>query len=174
MQEEMKSLYANDTWDLVPLPKGRKTLPNKWVYKIETVDEKPKYKARLVAKGYAQKEGIDFQEIFSPVVKLTTLHVLFALVAVLDLELNQMDVKTAFLHGDIEDIYMKQPEGFVVPGCEELVCKLKRALYGLRQSSWQWYKKFDTFLKALNAAQIIVCIRKGMKMAVLSGKSVQE
>ncbi len=147
MQEEIKSLHANNTWDLVPLPKGRKALPNKWVYKVKCVDAKPKYKARLVAKGYAQKEGIDFQEIFSPVVKLTTLRVLFALAAVLDLELNQMDVKTAFLHGDIEeDIYMKQPEGFVVPDRKELVCKLNRALYGLKQSSRQWYKKFDTFM----------------------------
>lgn len=150
MQEEMKSLYANDTWDLVPLPKGKKALPNKWVYKIKIVDEKPKYKARLVAKGYAQREGIDFQEVFSPVVKMTTLRVLFALAALFDLELYQMDVKTAFLHGDIDvEIYMKQPEGFVVPGKEKLVCKLKRSLYGLKQGPRQWYKKFDTFMLSL-------------------------
>ena len=96
MQEEIKALHANDTWDLVELPKGRKAIPNKWVYKIKTVDGKCKYKARLVAKGYAQKEGIDFQEVFSPVVKMTTLRVLFALTAAVDLELFQMDVKQPF------------------------------------------------------------------------------
>ncbi|MCO5546836.1 hypothetical protein L7F22_000273 [Adiantum nelumboides] len=116
MQEEIKALHANDTWDLVELPKGRKAIPNKWVYKIKTVDAKPKYKARLVAKGYAQTKGIDFQEVFFPVVKMTTLRVLFAIVASLDLELDQMDVHTAFLHGDVEEeLYMKQPEGYVIP-----------------------------------------------------------
>ena len=133
MQEEIKALHANDTWDLVDLPKDRKAIPNKWVYKIKTVDGKPKYKARLVAKGYAQTEGIDFQEVFSPVVKMTTLRVLFALTAAMDLELFQMDVKTAFLHGDLdEELYMRQPEGYVIPGKEKQVCKLKRSLYGLK------------------------------------------
>lgn len=108
MQEELKSLHQNDTWDLVPLPKGKKAIPNKWVYKIKCIDGKPKYKARLVAKGYTQVEGIDFQEVFSPVVKTTTIRVLLALVAALDLELDQMDVKTIFLHGDVnEELYMK-------------------------------------------------------------------
>ena len=96
MQEEIKALHSNNTWDLVELPKGRKAIPNKWVYKIKTVDGKPKYKARLVAKGYAQTKGIDFQEVFPPVVKMTTLRVLFAIVAALDLELDQMDVHTSF------------------------------------------------------------------------------
>ncbi|MCO5606659.1 hypothetical protein L7F22_060847 [Adiantum nelumboides] len=147
MQEEIKALHANDTWDLVELPKGRKAIPNKWVYKIKTVDAKPKYKARLVAKGYAQTKGIDFQEVFSPVVKMTTLRVLFAIVAALDLELDQMDVHTAFLHGDFEEeLYMKQPEGYVIPGKEHLVCKFNRSLYGLKQASRQWYKKFDAFM----------------------------
>ena len=131
----------------MPLPKDRKAIPNKWVYKIKCVNEKPKYKARLVAKGYAQKEGIDFQEIFSPVVKMTTLRVLFAIVASQDLELDQMDVRTAFLHGDLdEELYMKQPEGYVVPGQEHLVCRLGKSLYGLKQAPRQWYKKFDTFM----------------------------
>ncbi|MCO5547962.1 hypothetical protein L7F22_001417 [Adiantum nelumboides] len=103
MKSEMQSLYANNTWKLVLLPKGRKAIPSKWVYKVKCFDDKPKYKACLVAKGFAQKEGIDFQEIFSPVVKMTTLSVLFALCAILDLELDQMDVVTAFLHGDLDE-----------------------------------------------------------------------
>ena len=147
MQEEIKALHANDTWDLVDLPKDSKAIPNKWVYKIKTVDGKPKYKARLVANGYAQTEGIDFQEVFSPVVKMTTLRVLFALTTAIDLELFQMDVKTAFLHGDLdEELYMLQPKGYVIPGKEKQVCKLKRSLYGLKQAPRQWYKKFDAFM----------------------------
>ena len=146
MQEKIKALHTNDTLDLVELPKGRKAILNK-VYKIKTVDGKPKYKARLVAKGYAQKEGIDFQEVFSPVVKMTTLRVLFALTAALDLELFQMDVKTAFLHGDLdEELYKRQPEGYAIPGKDRLVCKLKRSLYGLKQAPQQWSKKFDAFM----------------------------
>ena len=92
-----------------------------------------KYKARLVAKGYSQVEGIDFGEIFSPVAKLTSIGFLLSIAAAFDLEVEQMDVKTAFLHGDLEEeIYMKQPEGFVVKGKKELVCKLKKSLYGLK------------------------------------------
>ena len=103
IQEEIKALHSNDTWDLVKLPKGKKAIRNKWVNKIKTVDDKPKYKARLVGKGYAQTKGIDFQEVFSLVVKMTTLQVLFAIVAALDLELDQVDVHTACLHGDIDE-----------------------------------------------------------------------
>ena len=103
-KKAVKALNANDTWDLVKLPKGRKGNTNKWVYKIKIMDAKPNYKVRLVAKGYAQNEDIDFQEVFSPMVKMTTLCVLFALIAALDLELYQMDIKTAFLHSDLDFI----------------------------------------------------------------------
>ena len=108
MLSEMESLEKNDTWDLVQLPKGQKTLPCKWVYKMKVIsDSSPKYKARLVAKGYKQEYGVDFDEIFSPVVKMTTLRIILGLVAAEDMELIQMDVKTAFLHGNLhEDIYM--------------------------------------------------------------------
>ena len=133
MQEEIKSLHATDTWDLVELPKGSKAIPNKWVYKMKTVDGKPKYKAKLVANGYAQKEGIDFQEGFSPMITMTTLRVLLALTTTLDLELFLMDIKTTFLHGDLdEELYMKQPEGYAFLQKEHLVCKLKRRWYGLK------------------------------------------
>ena len=103
--------------------------------KITPNDNKPKYKARLVAKGFKQQQGIDFDEIFSPVVKMTTLRCVLALVAIEDMELDQMDVKTAFLHGDLqEEVYMQQPEGFVEKGKEDLVCLLDKTLYGLKQS----------------------------------------
>ena len=116
MQSEMDSLHKNSTWELVHLPDGKRSLSCKWVYKLKVTanDGKPKYKARLVAKGFRQQQGVDFEEIFSPVVKMTTLRCVLALVAREDMELVQMDVKTAFLHGDLhEDIYMQQPEGFV-------------------------------------------------------------
>ena len=134
----MDSIYKNGTWVLVPLPKDRKALPCKWVYKYKYTYDKtsPKYKACLVAKGFKQEHGVDFDEIFSPVVKMTTLRMLLALAVNQDLELVQMDVKTAFLHGDLdEEIYMEQPEGYEVSGEEHLVCKLKKSLYGLKQST---------------------------------------
>ncbi|GJS37168.1 transposable element [Tanacetum coccineum] len=89
-----------------------------------------RFKARLVAKGYSQKEGIDYNEIFSPVIRHTSIRVLLSLVAHHDLELEQLDVKTAFLHGDLEEeIYMSQPEGFVIQGKEDYVCKLQKSCH---------------------------------------------
>uniref|UniRef100_A0A2N9IRB9 Integrase catalytic domain-containing protein n=1 Tax=Fagus sylvatica TaxID=28930 RepID=A0A2N9IRB9_FAGSY len=148
MHEEMNSLHKNNTYELVELPKGKKALRNKWVFKLKKDGEKlVKYKARLVVKGFNQKQGIDFDEIFSPVVKMSSIRVILGLTASLDLELEQMDVKTAFLHGDLEEeMYMVQPEGFEVKGKEHKVCKLKKSLYGLKQAPRQWYKKFDSFM----------------------------
>ncbi|KAH9679290.1 retrovirus-related pol polyprotein from transposon TNT 1-94-like protein [Citrus sinensis] len=127
MEEEMKFLYQNQTWELVKLPKGKRAIGNKWVYtkKQRSPNQTtPRYKARLVAKGFAQKEGIDDNEVFSPVVKHTSIRILPALVAEYELELAQLDVKTAFLHGDLEDeIYMIQPCGFRVAGKENHVCR---------------------------------------------------
>ena len=105
------------------------------------------FKARLVAKGYSQRHGIDYDEVFSPVVKHTSIRVMLALVAHRDLELEQLDVKTTFLHGNLEEeIFMEQPEGFKKPGTENLVCKLKKTLYGLKQSPKQWYKRIDSYM----------------------------
>ncbi|KAK2447548.1 secreted RxLR effector protein [Trifolium repens] len=148
MEEEMLSLEKNQTWELVPLPKNKRVVGSKWVFKrkegIPGV-EAPRYKARLVAKGFTQVEGIDYNEIFSPVVKHCSIRVLMAIVNMYDLELEQMDVKTAFLHGELEEtIYMQQPEGFVEDNSK--VCLLKKSLYGLKQSPRQWYRRFDDFL----------------------------
>ena len=150
MVEEMESLHKNQTWELVELPEGKRAIGCKWVYKKkEAVSEKEgeKFKARLVAKGYSQKKGVDYDEIFSPVVRHTSIRTVLALVAHSDMQLEQMDVKTAFLHGDLEEqIYMVQPEGFSQPGQEHLVCNLKKSLYGLKQSPRQWYKRFDSYM----------------------------
>lgn len=152
MQEEIEALHKNKTWELIPLPPGRKAIGNKWVYKIkrDSNDQVERYRARLVVKGYAQKEGIDFNEIFSPVVRLTTIRIVLAMCATLDLHLEQLDVKTAFLHGDLEEeIYMLQPEGFAEKGKENLVCRLIKSLYGLKQAPRCWYKRFDSFIMSL-------------------------
>jgi len=150
MTEEKESLHKNDTWDLVLPSKGRKIVGCKWVFKLKDASPDfvaPRYKARLVAKGFSQKEGIDYHEIFSPVVKHTSIRALLALVALFDLELEQMDVKTAFLHGELEEeIFMAQPEDFVVEGKENHVCLLKKSLYGLKQSPRQWYHRFDSYV----------------------------
>ena len=109
--------------------------------------EEPRYKAKLVAKGYSQILGVDFTDVFSPVVKHSTIRALLGIVTMNDLELEQLDVKTAFLHGELEeDIYMQQPEGFIVSEKEDYVCLLKKSLYGLKQSPRQWYKRFDSFM----------------------------
>ena len=131
----MDSLLKSKTWELVKPLKGRRILQNKWVYKIKHEGEgkKERYKARLVVKGFAQKEGIDFTEIRSHVVKMSSIRVILGLVATFDLECEQLDIKTTFLHGDLKDeIYMEQLDRFRERGKENLVCKLKKSLYGLK------------------------------------------
>ena len=118
MEEEMDSLMHNQTWDLVRLPAGKTTLQKKWVYRLkEEAGGKQRYKARLMVKGFAQKKGIDFDEIFSPVAKMSSIRTILSLVVAKDLHLEQLDVRTKFLHGDLEEeIYMQQPEGYEVKG----------------------------------------------------------
>lgn len=146
MNEEMKSMYDNDVWELVELPKGVKPIGCKWTFKTKR-DSKgnvERYKARLVAKGFTQIEGVDHKETFSPVSSKDSFKLIMALVAHYDLELHQMDVKIVFLNGDIEEtIYMVQPENFESTDSKHQVCKLKKSIYGLKQASRQWYKKFD-------------------------------
>ena len=144
----MDSLLGNQTWELTEQPVEKKALHNKWVYRIKDEhDGSKRYKARLVVKGFQQKKGIDYSEIFSPIVKMSTIRLILGMVAAENLHLKQLDVKKAFLHGDLEeDIYMIQPEGFIVQGQENLVYKLRKSLYGLKQAPRQWYKKFDSFM----------------------------
>ena len=140
----------NDVWDLVELPKGIKTIGCKQIFKTkhDSKGNVERYKVRLVAKGYTQKEGIDYKETFSPVSNRLYGQVRYmALVAHFDLELHQMDVKTAFLNGDLhEEVYMDQPKDFQDKGKAHMVCKLKKSIYGLKQASRQWYLKFHEIL----------------------------
>ena len=150
MDEEIMSLYKNDTWELVKKPDKRRVVDCKWIFKVKdglTGDEPKRFKARLVLKGYTQKEWVDFKEVFSPVVRHASIRVILALTAVQDMELDQLDVKTAFLHGRLqEEIFMTQPEGYVDSMKPRHVCLLKKSLYGLRQSPRQWYLRFDEFM----------------------------
>ena len=113
MKDEMNSLLGNQTWEIIELPAGKKALHNKWVYRIKNEhNDSKRYKARLVVKGFQEKEGIDYTEIFSPIKKMLTIRLVLGMVVAEKLHLEQLDMKTAFLHGDLEeDIYMIQPEG---------------------------------------------------------------
>ncbi|RVW27457.1 Retrovirus-related Pol polyprotein from transposon TNT 1-94 [Vitis vinifera] len=149
MKDEMSSMRCNDVWDLVELPNGVKTIGCKWVFKTkkDSLGNIERYKARLVAKGFTQKARIDYTETFSPVSKKDSLRIILPLIAHFDLELQQMDVKTTFLNGELEEeVYMKQPEGFPSSDGEQLVCKLKKSIYNLKQASRQWYLKFHNII----------------------------
>jgi hypothetical protein len=159
MKEEMNSMKSNGVWDLVKLPNGVKAIGCKWVFKTKknSLGNIERYKARLVAKGFTQKEGIDYTETFSPISKKGSLRVILVLVAHFDLELQQMDVKTAFLNGDLkEEVYMKQLERFPSSDGEQLVCKLKKSIYGLKQASRQWYLKFHNVISSFDFVENIM------------------
>lgn len=129
------------------LPPGSKAVGCKWVFRVKrnTDGSVQTFKARLVAQGFSQREGIDYFDTYAPVARLTSIRVLLDLASINDLYVHQMDVKTAFLNGDLdEEVYMKQPEGFVLPGNEKKVCKLVKSLYGLKQAPKQWHEKFDS------------------------------
>ena len=152
VQKEIDSLYKNDAWDVVELPEGRKTVGSKWVFKRKhDADGKvERHKARLVAQGFTQKIGIDYDETFCPVVRFESIRTIIALAAKNNLQLHQLDITTAFLNGKLqEDIYMKQPEGFEIKGKEHMVCKLKKSIYGLKQSPRCWNQALDKDLKKI-------------------------
>jgi hypothetical protein len=138
MHEELDSIFKNEVWDLTELPTGRKSVGCKWVLrkKYKADGSLDKYKARLVAKEFTQQPGVDFVDTYSPVAKFALVQIIMVVTARLDLELHQLDVKTAFLNRDLkEEIYMDQPDGFQIKGQEGKVCKLKKSLHGLKQSS---------------------------------------
>ncbi|KAH9084296.1 hypothetical protein LEN26_020917 [Aphanomyces euteiches] len=149
---EYQAMLANNVWELVPLPAGRKALKGKWVWKAKYHADRSleRFKARLCLKGYLQIAGVDFTDTYAPVLRLDSLRLLCALIATLDLETAQLDVKTAFLNGDLdEDIYMDQPERYQVEGKTNMVCKLNKSIYGLKQAPRQWNKKLNNCLLAM-------------------------
>lgn len=156
MDREMESLMKNEVWELVTLPRGRKIVGSKWVFKekIGADGTTERHKARLVAQGYSQQHGLDYDETFSPVVRTESVRTVIALAAKDNMLLHQMDVTTAFLNGTLkEEVYMKQPEGFVAEGKEHLVCKLTKSIYGLKQSPRCWNAALDGHLRDIGLSQ---------------------
>ena len=150
MESKIDSMYVNQVWSLVDAPEGINPIGCKWVYKkkIGIDGQIETYKARLVAKGFRQKYGIDYEETFSPVAMLKSIRIMLAIAAYHDYEIWQMDVKTAFLNGFLEEeVYMSQPEGFISKNKPNQVCKLKRSIYGLKQASRSWNIRFDETIK---------------------------
>jgi hypothetical protein len=155
MQEEMKALHKNETWDLVKLPNEKKAVGCKWVFTIKHKADgsEERYKARLVAKGFTQTYGIDYEETFAPVAKMNSIRVLLSIAANLGWPLQQFDVKNAFLHGDLEEVYMEIPPGLEDSSSVGKVCKLKKALYGLKQSPRAWFERFSRAMQRFGYKQ---------------------
>ena len=155
MQSEYASILKNKTWELCVLPSGQSVVGSRWIYKKKTLpDGGTRYKARLVAQGFSQIKGINYEETYSPVVRFTSLRLLFAYAARKSLDVYHLDVETAFLHGDMhETVYLQQPQGYVPKGQENKVCLLKKAIYGLKQGSRNWNLKLDRTLKEMNLLQ---------------------
>ncbi|KAJ0675133.1 putative RNA-directed DNA polymerase [Helianthus annuus] len=170
MNKEMEALYRNGTWVLVDLPKDRKAIGCKWIYKIKykSNGEVERFKARLVAKGYSQREGIDFGETFSPVVKMVTIRCVLSMAVKNNWQMYQLDINNAFLYGSItEDVYMKLPPGYF-PENETRVCKLVKSLYGLKQAPRKWNEKLNETLFKMGFVQSLC----DHSMYILSAKSV--
>ncbi|GJT90111.1 retrovirus-related pol polyprotein from transposon TNT 1-94 [Tanacetum coccineum] len=149
MQEELNQFIANDVWELVPQPKNMTIIGTKWVFrnKLDENGVVSRNKARLVAQGYNQQEGIDYDETYAPVARLESIRILLAYACALDFKLFQMDVKSAFLNGFInEEVYVAQPPGFIDFEKPNHVYKLKKALYGLKQAPKAWYDRLKAFL----------------------------
>ena len=152
-REELESLRSRKVFELVDRPKGRKIIKNRWVFDLKTDLRK---KARLVAKGFSQVEGLDFNEIFSPVVRFETVRMMIALAALKNWHITGLDVKSAFLYGELdEELYMEQPEGFKVKGQEHKVMRLKRAIYGLKQAALAWWKALDESMASLGCTRLL-------------------
>lgn len=157
MQNEINSLKSNQTWDLVDLPAERKPIKTKWVFKLKKDLNGGiiRYKARLVAKGYSQRHHVDYEETYAPVVRYASIRFLIALAVEYELQIDQMDAITAFLQGDIEEeIFIEQPE-FFHDGSNK-VCRLNRAMYGLKQAGRQWDLKLETALKSFGLTKSVM------------------
>ncbi|KAL2333383.1 hypothetical protein Fmac_014596 [Flemingia macrophylla] len=149
IQSELNALEKNQTWDLTVLPPGKKTVGCRWIFKVKHKADGSieRYKARLVAQGFTQVAGLDYVDTFSPVVKMTTIRVFLSIAVARNWELHQLDINRVFLHGDlVENVYMRLPPGLNV-SYSNMVCKLKKSLYGLKQASRMWNIKLTTTLQ---------------------------
>jgi hypothetical protein len=180
MLEEMKSIEENSTWELVDPPRGCRLIGLKWVFKVKRDEHGAivKYKARLVARGFIEREGIDF-EVFAPVARMESIRLLLALAASNGSEVHHLDVKSAFLNGDLaEEVFVKQAPGFVIPGAEHKVLRLRKALYGLRQAPRAWNAKLDATLQALGfercETEHAIYVRRRGKFALIVGVYVDD
>ena len=144
MNDEFQALLRNQTWSLVPPSSVQSVVQCKWVFrtKLKVDGLLDKYKARLVAKGFQQTPGVDFSETFSPVVKASTICIVFTLAVSRGWDIQQIDINNVFLNGDLhEEVFMSQPDGFVDQAKPTYVCKLHKALYGLKQAPRTWFEK---------------------------------
>ena len=172
---EVDSLLESETWELVELPPDRKPIGCKWVFKVKHGSDGSVewLKGQLVAKGCSQKYGIDYDETYSPVVRFSSIRGLLAFAVQNSMLIHQMDVVTAFLNGKLdEEIYMAQPDGYVEAGKEHLVCKLKKSVYGLKQSPWCWNRAFSEYLESIgfeqSAADLCVYIRSTEPITIIA------
>jgi hypothetical protein len=175
MLEEMASIEENKTWSLVELPRGHRAISLKWVFKLKYNEAGVivKHKARLVAKGYVQQQGIDFDDVFAPVTWMESMQMVLAIATHHGWPVHQMDVKSAFLNGDlIEEVYVTQPLGFTAEGHEQKVLRLHKALYGLRQAPHAWNTKLNASLVKLGFIRcraehgLYTRVRDGLRIVV--------
>jgi Reverse transcriptase (RNA-dependent DNA polymerase) len=151
-EEEYNMLMGYHTWDLVEKPNDANIVGSRWVLRVkrDNIGDINKFKSRVVAQGYSQIAGVDFQETFSPTIRLTSIHLILALACKYNLVLRHIDVKGAYHNGKLDDaVYMRQPEGFIKPGEENLVCKLNKGIYGLKQSGRVWHATLKAELEKL-------------------------
>ena len=152
MVEEYDSIIRNDVWEVVSRPKGKSVETSKWIYKVKFAadDNIEKHKARFAARGFSQVESIDYDKTFAPVARNTSIRTIMAIAAEMGWRIHQMDVKTAFLNGILEEeVYIEQPQGFAVSGRDTHVCRLRKVIYGLKQAPRAWYSRIDTYLQDL-------------------------
>jgi hypothetical protein len=152
MIEEYQSIIQNDVWDVVSRSKEISVVSSKWIYKTKhsTNGSIEKYKARFVAHGFSKKEGIDYDDTFSPVAIYTSIRTTLAIAAVMKWKVHQMDVKKTFLNGVVEEeVYIEQQQGFKTCDRKSHLCILKKVLYGLKQEPMEWYDRIDIFLMSL-------------------------
>uniref|UniRef100_A0A2N9HGK2 Reverse transcriptase Ty1/copia-type domain-containing protein n=1 Tax=Fagus sylvatica TaxID=28930 RepID=A0A2N9HGK2_FAGSY len=156
MGEEFDALQLNGTWSLTPRPPNKNVIRNKWVYKLKQKSDGSidRYKARLVAKGFEQKDGIDYTETFSPMVKPTTICVVLTLAGHFGWPIRQLDVSNAFLHGSLaEEVFMEQPQGFIDANHPDYVCRLHKTIYGLNQAPRAWFTQLSPTVSGSKMSQ---------------------